>query len=205
VHSACKRGEKCMYFAFEESPAQLTRNMKSIGLDISPFIKKGLLKIEATRPSLFGLEMHLAASFRAIADFEPSVVVVDPITDFVSLGTPHEVRSMMTRLVDYLKSRNVTAMMTSLSAGRSVHAEEDVGISSLIDTWVVVQMIEVAGERNRGISVLKSRGMPHSNQVREFTMGPKGLVLIPAFRGPQGFLSGSAREAEQQVERRSVR
>jgi circadian clock protein KaiC len=205
VNAACKRGEKCLYFAFEESPAQLARNMKSIGLDISPYIKKQCLKIEATRPSLFGLEMHLAASFKAIADFNPTVVVVDPITDFVSLGTPHEVRSMMTRLVDYLKSRNITAMMTSLSDTRSVHAEEDVGISSLIDTWIVVQLIEVAGERNRGISVLKSRGMPHSHQIREFTLGPKGLTLIPAFRGPEGFLSGSAREAEQTVERRTVR
>jgi circadian clock protein KaiC len=205
VNAACKRGEKCMYFAFEESPAQLTRNMQSIGLSIAPYIKKELLKVEATRPSLFGLEMHLAASFRAIEEFKPAVVVVDPITDFVSLGTPFEVRSMMTRLVDYLKSRGITAMMTSLSAGRPVHAEEDVGISSLIDTWIIVQMIEVAGERNRGISVLKSRGMPHSNQIREFTLGEKGLTLIPAFRGPQGFLSGSAREAEQHTERRGVR
>jgi circadian clock protein KaiC len=201
VNAACKRGEKCMYFAFEESPAQLTRNMQSIGLDIAPFIKKGILKIEATRPSLFGLEMHLAASFRAIAEFKPSVVVVDPITDFVSLGTPHEVRSMMTRLVDYLKSRGITAMMTSLSVGRSVHADEDVGISSLIDTWIVVQLIEVAGERNRGISVLKSRGMPHSNQIREFTLGDKGLTLIPVYRNDGGFLSGSAREAAQQTGR----
>jgi circadian clock protein KaiC len=200
VNAACKRGEKCMYFAFEESPAQLLRNMQSIGLDLAPYVKKGLLRIEATRPSLFGLEMHLAASFQSIADFNPAVVVVDPITDFVALGTPHEVRSMMTRLVDYLKGRGITALMTSLSSTRTVHAEEDVGISSLIDTWIVVQLIEVAGERNRGLSVLKSRGMPHSNKIREFTLGGRGLELIPAFRGAQGFLSGSAREAEQHPE-----
>ena len=200
VNSACQRGEKCMYFAFEESPQQLLRNMRSIGLDLAPYVKKGLLRIEATRPSLFGLEMHLAASFRAIQEFKPSVVVVDPITDFVALGSAHEVRSMMTRLVDYLKARGITALMTSLSSSRTVHADEDVGISSLIDTWIVVQLIEVAGERNRGISVLKSRGMPHSNQVREFTMGAQGLRLIPAFRGPQGFLSGSAREIQQASE-----
>jgi circadian clock protein KaiC len=205
VQAACKRGEKCMYFAFEESPAQLLRNMKSVGLDIEPYLKKGTLRVEATRPSLFGLEMHLAESLRAIDEFNPSVVVVDPITDFVALGTPHEVRSMMTRLVDYLKSRGITALMTSLTAGSSVHSGEDIGISSLIDTWVVVQLIEVAGERNRGISVLKSRGMAHSNQIREFTLGAKGLTLIPAFRGPQGFLSGSAREAEQHLDGNSRR
>jgi circadian clock protein KaiC len=200
VHSACKRGERCMYFAFEESPAQLLRNMRSIGLDLAPYVKKGLLRIEATRPSLFGLEMHLAASFHALAEFAPSVVVVDPITDFVSLGTPHEVRSMMTRLVDYLKSHGITALMTSLSSGRTVHSDEDVGISSLIDSWIMVQLYEVAGERNRGISVLKSRGMSHSHQIREFKMGSDGLKLIPPYRGPQGFLSGSARETQQQMD-----
>ena len=198
--AACRRGERCMYFAFEESPAQLLRNMRSIGLDLTPFVKKGLLRIEATRPSLFGLEMHLAASFGAIEEFSPSVVVVDPITDFVALGTPHEVRSMMTRLVDHLKSRGITALMTSLSSGRTVHPDEDGGVSSLIDTWIVVQLFEVAGERNRGISVLKSRGMGHSNQVREFRLGPDGLTLVPPYRGPHGFLSGSAREAQQQAE-----
>jgi circadian clock protein KaiC len=132
--AACRRGQRCIYFAFEESPAQLLRNMSSIGLDLTPFVNKGLLRIEATRPSLFGLEMHLAASLRAIEEFNPSVVVVDPITDFVALGTAHEVRSMMTRLVDYLKSREITALMTSLSiSGRTVHSEADAGISSLID------------------------------------------------------------------------
>ncbi|HEY2028291.1 MAG TPA: circadian clock protein KaiC [Myxococcales bacterium] len=205
VNAACKRKEKAMYFAFEESPAQLMRNMKSIGIDLAPCVKRGLLRIEATRPSLFGLEMHLAASFRAIEEFQPRVVVVDPITDFVSLGSPHEVRAMMTRLVDYLKSRGITAVMTSLAPQRTVQGDEDVGISSLIDTWIVVQLYEVAGERNRGLSVLKSRGMPHSNKIREFTLGDQGLRLIPAYRGAQGFLSGSAREAEQHPDGREVR
>jgi circadian clock protein KaiC len=195
--SACKRGERCMYFAFEESPHQLMRNMRSIGIDLQPYLKKGLLWIEATRPSLFGLEMHLATTIDAIARFKPQVVIIDPITDFVSLGTSHEVRSMMTRLVDYLKSRGITAMMTSLTTPTELTGEQHVGISSLIDTWIVVQQVEVAGERNRGISVLKSRGMAHSNKVREFTMGPSGLKLIPAYRGGEGFLSGSAREAAQ--------
>lgn len=204
VHSACKRGERAMYFAFEESPAQLLRNMRSIGLDLAPFVKKGLLRIEATRPSLFGLEMHLAASTRAIEEFKPSVVVVDPITDFVALGTAHEVRSMMTRLVDYLKSHGITALMTSLSAARTVHSDDDVGISSLIDTWIVVQLIEVAGERNRSLSVLKSRGMAHSQQIREFKLGPDGFTLIAPYRGPGGFLSGSAREAQQRVDEKAA-
>jgi circadian clock protein KaiC len=195
--AACKKGEKAIFFAFEESPAQLIRNMRSIGLDLEPFVKKGLLRIEAARPSLFGLEMHLVNSYRAIEDFDPEVVIVDPITDFVSIGSPHEVRSMMTRMVDHLKARGITALMTSLSNMRTVHHDEDVGISSLIDTWIVMQMFEVAGERNRGLSVLKSRGMPHSNKIREFVLGPKGLELIDEYRGPEGFVTGSAREEQQ--------
>lgn len=196
VQAACKRGERCMYFAFEESPAQLLRNMRSIGVDLAPYVKKGLLRLEAARPSLFGLEMHLVKSFRALGEFEPKVVVIDPITDFVALGPPFEVRSMMTRMVDQLKSRGITALMTSLSSARP-SADEEVGISSLIDTWITVQLIEVAGERNRGISVLKSRGMAHSNQIREFLLGPDGLRLIAPYHGPRGFLSGSARVAQQ--------
>jgi len=197
VQAACKRGERCLYFAFEESPAQLLRNMGSIGTQLEPYTKSGLLRIEATRPSLFGLEMHLLQSYRLIEELKPSVVVVDPITDFVSLGTPHEVRSMMTRLVDFLKSRGCTALMTSLSTSRTVHAEEDVGISSLIDTWIMLQQFEVAGERNRGLSVLKSRGMAHSHAIREFLLGEHGLKLVDSYRGAQGFLTGSAREADQ--------
>jgi len=195
--SACKRGERCMFFAFEESPPQLLRNMRSIGVDLAPYVKKGLLRIEAARPSLFGLEMHLAASLRAIRDFSPSVAIIDPITDFMALGNPHEVRSMMTRLVDHLKSNGITALLTSLSSSRTQNPEEDLGVSSLIDTWIVVQLVETSGERNRAISVLKSRGMAHSNQIREFVLGPTGLKLIDAYRGPDGFLSGSARKARQ--------
>jgi len=204
ANSACRNGERCMYFAFEESPQQLIRNMRSIGIDLAPYMKKGLLAIEATRPSLFGLESHLAASLSAIEEFNPSVVIVDPITDFVSLGSTYEVRSMMTRLVDHLKSRGVTALMTSLNSTNAAKSEEEVGVSSLIDTWIVVELVEVAGERNRAISVLKSRGMPHSTQIREFVLGARGLELIPAYRGPGGFLSGSARKA-QQVADESVR
>jgi len=197
ANSACKRGEKCMYFAFEESPQQLIRNMRSIGIDLAPFVKKGLLRVEATRPSLFGLESHLAASLNAVNEFDPAVVIVDPITDFVSLGSTYEVRSMMTRLVDHLKSRGITALMTSLDSTNASKSEEQVGVSSLIDTWIVAELVEVAGERNRAISVLKSRGMPHSNQIREFLLGPRGLELVPVYRGPGGFLSGSARRAQQ--------
>jgi circadian clock protein KaiC len=201
VRAACKRGEKAIYFAFEESPQQLLRNMRSIGIDLAPYVKKGLLRIEAARPSLFGLEMHLATSIRAIGEFEPSVVVIDPITDFVSLGSTYEVRSMMTRLVDHLKAKRVTALMTSLSNADELESERHVGISSLIDTWITVQLFEVSGERNRGISVLKSRGMSHSHKVREFTLGSDGLRLVAAYRGPQGFLSGSARVAAQEHDR----
>ena len=171
--------------------------MRSIGIDLAPFVKKGLLRVEATRPSLFGLESHLAASLNAVNEFDPAVVIVDPITDFVSLGSTYEVRSMMTRLVDHLKSRGITALMTSLDSTNASKSEEEVGVSSLIDTWIVAELVEVAGERNRAISVLKSRGMPHSNQIREFLLGPRGLELVPVYRGPGGFLSGSARRAQQ--------
>jgi circadian clock protein KaiC len=201
ANSACKRGERCMFFAFEESPPQLLRNMRSIGVDLAPYVKKGLLRIEAARPSLFGLEMHLASSLRAIREFSPSFAIIDPITDFMSLGNPHEVRSMMTRLADHLKSHGVTALLTSLSSSRTENPEEELGVSSLIDTWIVVQLIQVAGERNRAISVLKSRGMVHSNQIREFVLGPEGLKLIAPYRGPDGFLSGSARQAQQLSDR----
>jgi circadian clock protein KaiC len=210
--AACRRGQRCIYFAFEESPAQLLRNMSSIGLDLTPFVNKGLLRIEATRPSLFGLEMHLAASLRAIEEFNPSVVVVDPITDFVALGTAHEVRSMMTRLVDYLKSREITALMTSLSiSGRTVHSEADAGISSLIDTWILVQLFEVAGERNRGISVLKvaRHGALEPNPriyagARRSDAGPAvsrptGLPLRLGPRGARGSRENDSVEGERSM------
>jgi circadian clock protein KaiC len=194
------RDERMLYFSFEESPAQLIRNTSSIGLNLASLVKRKLLRIVSTRPSGFGLETHLFMIYQAIEEFSPSVVVLDPITDFVSIGNRNEIRAMMTRLVDHLKTKGITALLTSAQPAGAIdgsHVASDAGISSLIDTWIVLQSFEVAGERNRAISVRKSRGTAHSNQVREFLISHRGLTLINAYRDAAGFVTGSAREAQQ--------
>jgi circadian clock protein KaiC len=193
------RDERAIYFSFEESPAQLIRNMGSIGLNLAALVKKKRLRIISTRPSGFGLETHLFTLYQAIEEFKPTVVVLDPITDFAPIGNKNEIRAMMTRLVDHLKTRGVTALLTSSHGPGAVDgsAEADAGISSLIDTWIVLQSFEVAGERNRAISVRKSRGTAHSNQIREFVISNRGLTLINTYRDAAGFVTGSAREAQQ--------
>ncbi len=196
----CSGDERAIYFSFEESPAQLIRNMSSIGLNLASLVKKKQLRIISTRPSGFGLETHLFTIYRAIEDFKPSVVVLDPITDFASIGNKNEIRAMMTRLVDHLKTNGVTALLTSTHGPSPVdgsNSESDAGISSLIDTWITLQSFEVAGERNRAISVRKSRGTAHSNQIREFVISNRGLSLINTYRDAAGFVTGSAREAQQ--------
>jgi len=198
--STCRGGERALYFSFEESPAQLIRNMSSIGMDLASLVQQKLLRIISTRPSGFGLETHLFTIYQAIEEFKPSMVIIDPITDFASLGNRNEIRAMMTRLVDHLKTKHITALLTSVhGAGASADGqlEADAGISSLIDTWIVLHSFEVAGERNRAICVRKSRGTAHSNQVREFVMSDKGLSLITVYRDAGGFVTGSAREAQQ--------
>jgi circadian clock protein KaiC len=181
--------------------------MKSIGLNLATLVKKGLLQIISTRPSGFGLETHLFGIYQAIEEFKPTVVIVDPITDFVSIGNNHEIRAMMTRLVDHLKTGNITALMTSLngshSSSRDAGTYGEAGISSLIDTWIILDSFEVAGERNRAISVLKSRGTAHSNQIREFVLSKHGLTLIRSYRDANGFVTGSAREAQQRHDDKS--
>ncbi len=200
--ATCKRDSRALYFSFEESPAQLVRNMSSIGLDLADLVKNDLLRIISTRPSGFGLETHLFTIYREIEEFKPSVVVLDPITDFAPCGNKNEIRAMMTRLVDHLKTKGITALLTSAEHGSGVLGdkapETEAGISSLIDTWIVLHGFEVAGERNRAVSVRKSRGTPHSNKIREFVIGESGLRLIDAYRDAGGFVTGSAREAEQQ-------
>ncbi|HVK70577.1 MAG TPA: circadian clock protein KaiC [Polyangium sp.] len=197
VHSACRRGERCLYFAFEESQGQFVRNMRSIGVDLQPWIDQGRLLFHATRPTLVGLEMHLANIHRLVESFEPTVVVIDPVTNFSMVASEFEVRAMLMRLVDFLKSREVTTIFTSLTAYGSALEGADVGISSLMDTWLLVQYLEGSGERNRGLYVLKSRGMAHSNQVREFHMGSNGIDLLDVYVGPAGVLTGSARQAQE--------
>jgi len=198
AYATCMRGEKCLYFCFEESPAQLFRNMKSVGMDLLKFHKKGLLKIVATRPSLYGLEMHLVAIHKELTLFKPSAVILDPITGLTSNGPENEVRMIVTMLIDSLKSRGVTAFLTGLtSKGQLSAPESQVGISSLIDTWILLQEVESIGERNRALYILKSRGMPHSNQIREFLISNEGIDLVDVYVGANGILTGSARQIQQ--------
>jgi circadian clock protein KaiC len=201
ANATCARGERCLYLAFEESPAQLVRNMKSIGLDLGPWIKKGLLRLEASRPTLLGIEAHLALIHKTVNEFEPQVVIVDPISNFSSAGSGTAVEAMLLRLIDFLKSRQVTAMFVNLTAGGNAWEHTDVGVSSLIDTWILLRDIELAGERNRGLYVLKSRGMRHSNQIREFLITPEGIRLEDVYIGPEGVLTGSMRAAQEDREK----
>jgi circadian clock protein KaiC len=197
VDAACGRGERCLYFAFEESPAQIVRNMRSIGLDLQPRVDSGLLRFEAARPSLFGLEMHLARMYREIENFAPAAVVLDPISAL--RGETGDVHSMLLRVVDLLKSRGITAFLTDLLSVEGMD-KADAGMSSLMDTWLSLVQLESNGERNRGIYVLKSRGMNHSNQIREYQLTSQGVKLVDAYFGGGGVLTGSARIAQEMVD-----
>lgn len=197
ANAACARGERVVYFAFEESPAQVIRNMKSIGIDLGRWQAQQLLKFHSSRPTLNGLEMHLVTMLREIAAFHPAVVVVDPINSFVASNNENDVKLMLLRLVDELKLQQITAFFTSLTQGGDPLERTDVAISSLIDTWLMVRDIETGGERNRGLCVLKSRGMPHSNQIREFLLTDHGVELRDAYFGATGAKAGTARLAEE--------
>ncbi|MEI6397396.1 MAG: circadian clock protein KaiC, partial [Pseudomonadota bacterium] len=196
--AGCRRNERVLYCAFEESPDQIIRNMKSIGLDIQHWIEKGLLKIISTRPSQFGLDMHLIMVQKAVLSFKPHIVILDPVTsfaDFTAKGKDNypRVKQILMKLVDFLKSRQVTAMFSSLTSSGSLAETTHVAISSLIDSWILLRDIENNGERNRGLYVLKSRGMGHSNQVREFLITDKGVELVDVYVGANGVLMGGAR------------
>ena len=204
AEAACKRGERVLYFCFEESPNQLMRNMLSIGIKLEPWVQKGLLQFQATRPTFYGLEMHLAVTHKAVDTFKPDIVILDPINTYVIGEREFEVKSMLMRIVDFLKANQITALFTSLtSAGSSVETT-DIGISSLIDTWILLRDIELNGERNRGMYVLKSRGMANSNQIREFTLTDHGVVLREVYIGTRGVLTGSARVAQEFIETAEV-
>jgi circadian clock protein KaiC len=204
AQAACRRGERCLYLAFEESSAQIIRNMRSIGIDLEACVRKGLLRFEAARPTLLGLEAHLTRIHRFVRDFEPSLVVVDPVTNLGSAGTDFAAHGMLLRLIDFLKSHRITVLMTSLTGGGRALEKTDANISSLVDTWILLREIETDGERTRGIYILKSRGMPHSNQVREFQLTGKGIRLADASLGPEDFLKGSARLALEAPKRPSA-
>jgi circadian clock protein KaiC len=199
-NEACLRGETCLFFAFEESPAQIVRNMRSIGMDLQQHVDKGLLKFYASRPTLYGLEMHLVAIHKAIKVFKPDVVVLDPITNLITVGSVSEVKSMLVRLIDFLQQEQITVMFTALTLNTVINEQTDEGVSSLVDAWLLIKDIEMNGERNRGMYIMKSRGMKHSNQVREFVISDEGLDLIDVYVGPDGILTGSAREAQVLLE-----
>ena len=195
--AACAAGERALYLSYEESSAQTVRNMRSIGLDLEPHLKSGLLRHIASRPSFYSLEMHLAVTLREIARFQPSIVVLDPISAFLGTGDTLEVQSMLLRVVDYLKTRQVTAVFNHLVHAQSGDVETDVGLSSLMDAWILLLNREVSGEFNRELYLLKARGIAHSNQVREFIMANTGISLISPYLGEQGALTGTARVAEE--------
>jgi circadian clock protein KaiC len=197
VDAACRRGERSLYLAFEESGRQLSRNMASVGMELDRWVAEGLLTVHASRPTELGLERHLTTVYQQVETHDPEVVVIDPITDFTSLGTSADVKLLLMRIVDYLKTREVTAVFTSL-----MHegGSEDPTISSLIDNWVQLRNIEVEGQRDRGVFIQKARGMPHSNQVREFVLGDDGIRLLDVVAGPGGVVTGRARSRAGVVE-----
>ncbi len=198
--STCERGEKCLFFAFEESQAQFLRNMRSIGIDFAPHIESGLIRFHASRPTRQGLELHLAEMQKLVNLHEPAVVIVDPISNLIAAGTEQDVRSTLTRLIDFLKSRAITALLTNLSGAHGLE-ETDVNVSSVADTWLLLRDVESNGERNRVMYVLKSRGMAHSNQLREFLITNRGVDLVGVFVDADGVLTGSARVAREELER----
>jgi circadian clock protein KaiC len=202
--AAAVRGERTLYFSFEESPNQIIRNLRSIGLPMEPLVKRGLLKFHSARPSLYGLEMHLATMFKEIESFKPRVVIIDPITSLMDAGSDSETRGMITRLIDYLKAGQITTLFTSLTHGGAAPQQTEASMSSLMDAWLLLQDFEGNGERNRVLYVLKARGMSHSNQVREFLISDRGVDLVDAYIGPSGVLTGSARVAQEDLERAAI-
>jgi circadian clock protein KaiC len=203
ANQVCVDGKRCLVIAFEESPAQIIRNVRSIGIDLEPHVKNGALRIEAWRPSQSGLEMHLLRIHKIVDEFKPDAVIVDPVTNLMA-GNTNEVYSMLMRTLDFLKTRQITALLTTLTNGGSALEQTAVGISSLIDTWILLRDVELNGERNRCLYVLKSRGMAHSNQVREFLFTDHGIQLVPAYVGAGAVLTGSARLAQEAQEKASA-
>ncbi len=197
----CGGGERCLYCSFEESPDQILRNMRSIGYDLASWVAKGRLGLHAVRPTLYGLETHLAAIHKLVEDFRPAAVVIDPITNLTSVGDCDEVRAVMTRIIDYLKNQQITTLFTSLTSGGSNVEQSEAGISSLMDTWLLLRNIETDGERNRLLYILKSRGMAHSNQVREFILHDHGIRLEDVYIGMGAVLTGTARLVQEARDR----
>lgn len=208
ANQACVNGERAMYFSFEESPDQIMRNAQSIGLNLRKHVDAGLLEFHSARPTMHGLEMHLVRMHKLIEQFEPAVVILDPVSNLHAAGSLGDSSNMLIRLIDFLRKKHITGFFSSLTTGGKAAEATDEGLSSLVDTWLLVRDIELGGERNRALYVLKSRGMPHSNQVREFLITSKGIRLVPAYLGAQGVLTGSARltqQAREEAERQALR
>jgi circadian clock protein KaiC len=199
IAEACRQGKRALHFAFEESQNQIVRNMRSIGLDLQPFVDQDLLRFAAIRATFFGLESHLLTIHEAVREFQPEVVVFDPVTNLINAGDPLEVKAMLTRIIDFLKLRQITAVFTSLSRGQEIE-QTQVGISSLMDTWIMLTDIDLGGERNRAVQIFKARGMAHSNQVREFLLTNDGIRLLEVYIGPGQVLVGSARIKQEAMD-----
>lgn len=202
AHAAAARGERAIYFSFEESEGQIVRNMRSIGLDLAPYVESGMIHFVSARPTFYSLEMHLAIMLREVQKYNPQVVVLDPISAFMESGDRLEVQSMLLRMVDYLKNRGISAIFTHLMHGQEGVIATDAGLSSLMDGWILMLNREVNGEFNRELYLLKARGTAHSNQVREFVMSDTGIKLLPPYLGETGALTGSARRSEEARARR---
>jgi circadian clock protein KaiC len=205
ANASCLNNKKVIYFAFEESPLQIQRNMRAIGLDLATHVESGLLQFHSSRPTLFGLEMHLVAIHKKIQKFRPDIVILDPITNLITVGTVSEVKGMLIRLIDFIQTENITVMFTALALNNTLNEQTDEGISSLVDTWLLIRDIESNGERNRGLYVMKARGIGHSNQVREFIITDRGLDLIDVYLSSDGVLTGAAREAHMLKELSGIR
>ncbi len=202
LKAAADRGEKAIYFSFEESEDQIIRNMRSIGINLKAGLKKKQLRFISARPTFYSLEMHLAIMLKEVQKFDPQVVVLDPISAFMESGDRLEVQSMLLRMVDFLKNRGITAVFTHLMHSQDGNVATDAGLSSLMDGWILMLNREVNGEFNRELYLLKARGTSHSNQVREFIMNSKGIQLLPPYLGENGALTGSARKSEEAKTRR---
>src|SRR6201987_3680745 len=200
AQATCARGERCLFFSFEESASQILRNMRTIGIDLQAFIRKDILRIHSSRPTVFGLEMHLVRMHKLISQFQPSVVIVDPVSNLQTAGTQEDTTNLFVRLVDFLREKGILGFLVSLTAGAGPLEATDEGISSMVDTWLLLRDLESNGERNKVLYVLKSRGMDHSNQLREFHITSKGVKLVNAYLGPEGVLTGSARLAQETQE-----
>jgi circadian clock protein KaiC len=201
IDAACRRGERSLIFAFEESESQIIRNMRSIGIDLEQWIKKGLLRTHSARPTVFGLEAHLLGIHRILEELQPRVVVIDPVSNLTSVGDKWEVSSMLMRLIDYLKANHMTCLLTDLTPGDSPGDYTEIRISSLMDTWITLSFTQTGGERNRSLSILKSRGMAHSNQLREVLITEHGVTLADVYVGSGGVPMGSARSAQEAADK----